>query len=127
MPRVKRPSLATVYGSAYATVVQCCVLIVSHTMRHRLLRVMRRPQVGELRDQIGVGPYLIPRHVPICQLLQLTPKAVRARCTKPPQGWRGSGNRACRREDSHLTVLVEPRRISTNVMHDCTGIERMSS
>ena len=28
---------------------------------------MRRPQVGELIKQIVVGPYLVPRHLPVCE------------------------------------------------------------
>ena len=28
---------------------------------------MRRPQVGELIKQIAVGPYFVPRHLPVCE------------------------------------------------------------
>jgi hypothetical protein len=33
----------------------------------QLSGIVRRPEVGELGKQIAVGPYLVPRHFPVCE------------------------------------------------------------
>ena len=49
--------------------------------------IMRRPQVGELIKQIAVGPYFVPRHLPVCEDSQEGIGGIVGEC--PAIGWEG--------------------------------------
>jgi hypothetical protein len=93
---------------------------------------VRRPEVGELNKQIAVGPYSVPRHLPVCEDNQEGISGIVGKC--PAIGW--EGRRAPRVIGQHIRqqcsrhTLCFRRRIPTRVFQrvredgDETGIVR---